>query len=130
MGLLFSRIWERMVGREERRILMVGLDAAGKVSLDTSEDEVKNDWSLWLMNIIDFLMWYDICLIVWLMYGIGYNFSTKNSLHCDWNVLYVLNSCIATLLAKTNHILNFYFFDLHGFCLCWMYNCIYAFVFS
>jgi hypothetical protein len=31
MGLQFSRIWERMFGKKEMRILMVGLDAAGKV---------------------------------------------------------------------------------------------------
>jgi hypothetical protein len=33
MGLHFSRIWERMFGKKEMRILMVGLDAAGKVYL-------------------------------------------------------------------------------------------------
>lgn len=33
MGLHFSRIWERMFGKKEMRILMVGLDAAGKVCL-------------------------------------------------------------------------------------------------
>jgi ADP-ribosylation factor 1/2 len=32
MGLHFSRIWERMFGKKEMRILMVGLDAAGKVT--------------------------------------------------------------------------------------------------
>lgn len=31
MGLQFSRVWERMFGKKEMRILMVGLDAAGKV---------------------------------------------------------------------------------------------------
>jgi hypothetical protein len=31
MGLQFSRIWESMFGKKEMRILMVGLDAAGKV---------------------------------------------------------------------------------------------------
>ena len=31
MGLHFSRVWERMFGKKEMRILMVGLDAAGKV---------------------------------------------------------------------------------------------------
>jgi len=31
MGLHFSRLWERMFGKKEMRILMVGLDAAGKV---------------------------------------------------------------------------------------------------
>ena len=31
MGLQFSRGWERMFGKKEMRILMVGLDAAGKV---------------------------------------------------------------------------------------------------
>ena len=34
MGLAFSRIWERMFGKKEMRILMVGLDAAGKVQTD------------------------------------------------------------------------------------------------
>jgi hypothetical protein len=33
MGLHFSRIWERMFGKKEMRILMVGLDAAGKVRI-------------------------------------------------------------------------------------------------
>jgi ADP-ribosylation factor family len=36
MGLHFSRIWERMFGKKEMRILMVGLDAAGKVTNKTS----------------------------------------------------------------------------------------------
>lgn len=31
MGLQISRLWERMFGKKEMRILMVGLDAAGKV---------------------------------------------------------------------------------------------------
>ena len=33
MGLHFSRIWERIFGKKEMRILMVGLDAAGKVRM-------------------------------------------------------------------------------------------------
>eukprot|EP01038_Epipyxis_sp_PR26KG_P010147 gene10147-13650_t len=33
MGLHFSRIWERMFGKKEMRILMVGLDAAGKTTI-------------------------------------------------------------------------------------------------
>jgi len=33
MGLTFSRIWDRMFGKEEMRILMVGLDAAGKTTI-------------------------------------------------------------------------------------------------
>jgi ADP-ribosylation factor family len=38
MGLQFSRIWERMFGKKEMRILMVGLDAAGKVSKETGKE--------------------------------------------------------------------------------------------
>eukprot|EP00933_Yihiella_yeosuensis_P038250 TRINITY_DN3219_c0_g2_i3.p1 TRINITY_DN3219_c0_g2~~TRINITY_DN3219_c0_g2_i3.p1 ORF type:complete len:189 (+),score=37.71 TRINITY_DN3219_c0_g2_i3:222-788(+) len=33
MGVLFSSIWERMVGPKDRRILMLGLDAAGKTTI-------------------------------------------------------------------------------------------------
>jgi len=33
MGLLMSKVWERMVGKQEMRILMVGLDAAGKTTI-------------------------------------------------------------------------------------------------
>merc|ERR1711983_414540 len=33
MGLTFSRVWERMFGKREMRILMVGLDAAGKTTI-------------------------------------------------------------------------------------------------
>jgi len=33
MGLAMSRIWERMFGKQEMRILMVGLDAAGKTTI-------------------------------------------------------------------------------------------------
>ena len=33
MGLAFSKIWERMLGKQEMRILMVGLDAAGKTTI-------------------------------------------------------------------------------------------------
>jgi hypothetical protein len=38
MGLQFSRIWERMFGKREMRILMVGLDAAGKVKANFSHE--------------------------------------------------------------------------------------------
>jgi len=33
MGLVFSKIWQRMFGKNEMRILMVGLDAAGKTTV-------------------------------------------------------------------------------------------------
>ncbi len=33
MGLAFSRIWQRLFGKTEMRILMVGLDAAGKTTI-------------------------------------------------------------------------------------------------
>ena len=33
MGSLFGKIWQRMVGTREMRILMVGLDAAGKTTI-------------------------------------------------------------------------------------------------
>jgi len=33
MGLAFSKIWARFVGKTEMRILMVGLDAAGKTTI-------------------------------------------------------------------------------------------------
>ena len=33
MGLAFSGLWQRMFGKEERRILMVGLNGAGKTTI-------------------------------------------------------------------------------------------------
>ena len=33
MGLAFTKIWQRMIGQQEMRILMVGLDAAGKTTI-------------------------------------------------------------------------------------------------
>merc|ERR1711997_1091319 len=33
MGLSFSRIWERLVGKQDMGILMVGLDASGKTTI-------------------------------------------------------------------------------------------------
>ena len=33
MGLAFGKIWQRMIGKTEMRILMVGLDAAGKTTI-------------------------------------------------------------------------------------------------
>ena len=33
MGLLFSKLWARMVSSKEMRILMLGLDAAGKTTI-------------------------------------------------------------------------------------------------
>jgi len=33
MGLAFSRFWQRLFGKKEMRILMVGLDAAGKTTI-------------------------------------------------------------------------------------------------
>merc|ERR1712014_518932 len=33
MGLAFTKIWQRLIGKQEMRILMVGLDAAGKTTV-------------------------------------------------------------------------------------------------
>jgi len=33
MGMLFTKLWSRMLGSKEMRILMVGLDAAGKTTI-------------------------------------------------------------------------------------------------
>ena len=33
MGLAFGRLWSRVFGKTEQRILMVGLDAAGKTTI-------------------------------------------------------------------------------------------------
>merc|ERR1719210_887379 len=33
MGLSFSKVWERMIGKQDMRIPMVGLDAAGKTTV-------------------------------------------------------------------------------------------------
>merc|ERR1712023_481944 len=33
MGSMFSKVWARMLGSKEMRILMVGLDAAGKTTI-------------------------------------------------------------------------------------------------
>merc|ERR1712031_102698 len=33
MGSLFSKVWEKFVGTQKMRILMVGLDAAGKTTI-------------------------------------------------------------------------------------------------
>jgi len=33
MGVMFSSLWERILGKKEMRILMVGLDAAGKTTI-------------------------------------------------------------------------------------------------
>jgi len=33
MGLAFTKLWQRLVGKTEMRILMVGLDAAGKTTI-------------------------------------------------------------------------------------------------
>jgi small GTP-binding protein len=33
MGIVFTKIWERMVSKEEMRIVMLGLDAAGKTTV-------------------------------------------------------------------------------------------------
>ena len=30
---MFAKVWDRMFSKEERRILMVGLDAAGKTTI-------------------------------------------------------------------------------------------------
>merc|ERR1712203_124861 len=33
MGLVFTKVWDRLVGKDDKRILMVGLDAAGKTTV-------------------------------------------------------------------------------------------------
>ena len=33
MGMLLSKVWQRMLGSKDMRILMLGLDAAGKTTI-------------------------------------------------------------------------------------------------
>ncbi|CAE7880745.1 ARF1 [Symbiodinium microadriaticum] len=33
MGLSFTKIWARLAGKQDRKIVMVGLDAAGKTTV-------------------------------------------------------------------------------------------------
>merc|ERR1712093_623487 len=33
MGLVFTKLWDRLAGKQDMRILMVGLDAAGKTTI-------------------------------------------------------------------------------------------------
>jgi GTPase SAR1 family protein len=33
MGQVFARVWQKLIGKKEMRILMVGLDAAGKTTI-------------------------------------------------------------------------------------------------
>ncbi|CAE7856022.1 ADP-ribosylation factor [Symbiodinium microadriaticum] len=33
MGLVFTKIWQRMIGKQDMRILMVGLDSVGKTTI-------------------------------------------------------------------------------------------------
>merc|ERR1712232_1037851 len=33
MGAIFTKVWDRLVGKQDRRIVMVGLDAAGKTTV-------------------------------------------------------------------------------------------------
>eukprot|EP00929_Paragymnodinium_shiwhaense_P113258 TRINITY_DN81516_c0_g1_i1.p1 TRINITY_DN81516_c0_g1~~TRINITY_DN81516_c0_g1_i1.p1 ORF type:complete len:183 (+),score=44.11 TRINITY_DN81516_c0_g1_i1:90-638(+) len=33
MGMILAKVWDRLVGKEDRRIVMVGLDAAGKTTV-------------------------------------------------------------------------------------------------
>merc|ERR1719329_1861158 len=43
MGLVFTKIWERMISDHETRILMVGLDAAGTtIGFNVETVEYKN----------------------------------------------------------------------------------------
>merc|ERR1740130_1130396 len=35
MGLVFTKLWDRLAGKTDMRILMVGLDAAGKTTIPT-----------------------------------------------------------------------------------------------
>merc|ERR1711868_246763 len=41
MGLAFTKIWQRLVGKQEMRILMVGLDAAGKPTIVFNVETVE-----------------------------------------------------------------------------------------
>ena len=55
MGLAFSSLWQRMFGKEERRILMVGLDAAGKTTILSHAPwycmRILNGGSTWMLRL-------------------------------------------------------------------------------
>jgi general L-amino acid transport system substrate-binding protein len=52
MGLAFSSIWQRLFGKQEMRILMVGLDAAGKTTI-LYKPQVGNYGESYKRNIAD-----------------------------------------------------------------------------
>merc|ERR1712118_545775 len=65
-GLAFSRIWERMFGKKEMRILMVGLDAAGKTTIlyKLKLGEVVTTWATIGFN-VETVEYKNISFTVW-----------------------------------------------------------------
>jgi ADP-ribosylation factor protein 1 len=66
MGLLFSRIWDRFVGKSDQRMLMVGLDAAGKTTIlyKLKLGEVVNTIPTIGFN-VETVEYKNICFTVW-----------------------------------------------------------------
>jgi ADP-ribosylation factor 1/2 len=94
MGLHFSRIWERMFGKKEMRILMVGLDAAGKVRTYLSMVETVDFISsigLYFVYFLQTTILYKLKLgeVVTTIPTIGFNVETveyKNISFTVWDV--------------------------------------------
>ncbi len=90
MGLAFSRIWERMFGKKEMRILMVGLDAAGKTTILYKLKLGEVVTTIPTIGEISFIPVASIwCLIVWPLPLLGFNVETveyKNISFTVWDV--------------------------------------------
>ena len=66
MGSYFGKIWQRMIGTREMRILMVGLDAAGKTTIlyKLKLGEVVNTIPTIGFN-VETVEYKNICFTVW-----------------------------------------------------------------
>ncbi len=84
MGLMISKVFDRLVGKKEMRILMVGLDAAGKTTILYKLKYVLNTTSLRMLLTLDRLG-----EIVTTIPTIGFNVETveyKNIQFTVWDV--------------------------------------------
>merc|ERR1711971_1217748 len=103
MGSLFGKIWQRMIGTREMRILMVGLDAAGKTTIlyKLKLGEVVNTIPTIGFN-VETVEYRNISFNVWDVGG-------QDKIRLLWRhyytntqgLIYVVDSNIASVLRRT-----------------------------
>lgn len=96
MGLVFSRLWNKLLGKEETKIVIVGLDNAGKTT--TLYKLLLNEVVSTTPTIGSNVEQVEYKNIKFLMWDIG----GQETLRASWSTYYVNTRCVIMVIDSTD----------------------------